>query len=176
MLHLPFPPAPFFLFHFYKIPARLCFSICFFNLSPILVTAWSLPPSQAFYLTLTCLWVLLGTALIVTLIQRAFTYRSHKSFENSLNSKKSWLGCSFPLDPVDCRSTNSITHGMLQQCGWNYSNYLGTNLCVFVHVRDVTHAAAFSISPFGGRPQECEDCSHLLFSFVLTNVTVTPQY
>lgn len=92
MLHLPFPPAPFFLFHFYKIPARLCFSICFFNLSPILVTAWSLPPSQAFYLTLTCLWVLLGAALIVTLTQWAFTYRSHKSFENSLNSKKSRLG------------------------------------------------------------------------------------
>lgn len=95
MLHLPFPPGPFFLFHFYKIPARLCFSICFFNLFPILVTTWSLPPSHAFYLTLTCLWVLHSTALIFILIQRAFTYRSHKSFENSLYSKKSQLGLYF---------------------------------------------------------------------------------
>lgn len=88
MLHLSFP-APFFLFHFYRIPARLCFSICFFNLFPILVTAWSLPPSHVFYLTLPCLWVLRSTVLIFTLIQRAFTFRSPKSPENSLNSKKS---------------------------------------------------------------------------------------
>lgn len=67
MLHLPFPPAPFFLFHFYKIPARL--SICFFNSFPILVTAWSLPPSQAFNFTLTCLWVSLSTAPMLTLIR-----------------------------------------------------------------------------------------------------------
>lgn len=70
--------------------------------------------------------------------------------ENSLNSKKSWLSIFF-LDPVGCRSTSSITHEMLQQCGWNYSNYPGTNLCVFVHVKDVTYAAAFSMTPFGGR-------------------------
>lgn len=92
VLHLPFPPAPFFSFPPLQIPARPSFSICFFNLFPLSVTAWSLPPSHTFHLTLTCLLVLLSAALIFTLMRRPFAYRSRKSFVNSLNSKKSPLG------------------------------------------------------------------------------------